>query len=198
MVILSIILVFLKNLMTIIVFKFGYTDNLARRMSEHVREYAFLESNVELKWHIFIDKEFTAQAETALKKWLMEYNVIIDHPKYKELVAVNKKFLKIDVKPKFASFSQEFAGRLKDLHDQIRDYQIQANTMSKILAEREAYLLRVEESHKEYKLSMAEHIQKLEESHRNTLESHQNTLKSHNETIRVYQKIISMLENEKK
>ncbi|ANB50177.1 hypothetical protein [Powai lake megavirus] len=74
-----------------IVCKGGETIDLTRRINEHNTTYGKLPgANLCLKWHNYIDPQYTSKAETELFMLLDKLGHKMDHPKYNELIIFPK------------------------------------------------------------------------------------------------------------
>ena len=72
-----------------LLYKYGYTDDLPRRSSEHNRNFKkIFKTNIELMIYSIIDPKYVSDAETSIKKYL-EGN-IIEYDNMTELVVLNK------------------------------------------------------------------------------------------------------------
>lgn len=69
------------------IFKFGYSNDIKRRLAEHTNHYGKYGCQLKLKYIISIDEQFMAQAETRLKHLLENKSCRIDcGTKYQELL----------------------------------------------------------------------------------------------------------------
>lgn len=81
-----------------IVCKFGRTNDLTRRSSEHEKEYGSLiscrdENSVNLELEVFahIPQAFLPDTERRLRAYFTENNFDVKHEKYRELICIDKK-----------------------------------------------------------------------------------------------------------
>lgn len=77
------------------VYKFGMTNNLQRRTSEHMRTYGHLPNvNMELQMCAYIDPINLHDAERKLKEYVALCNMLVMHDTYKELILASSSDLK--------------------------------------------------------------------------------------------------------
>lgn len=106
-----------------IVAKLGETDNLNRRIKEHISTYSKIPSTLlHLKWYNYIDPQYTTKAETDLFHILDKLGYKFDHPKHQELIIYPniKKEIKV-IEEQFTSVSQKYIGHIKDIADKLKD-----------------------------------------------------------------------------
>ena len=95
-----------------IVIKYGMTDSLLRRSSEHVKEYQenIENSKLRLMFFNYIDEKQASHAERELKDYLSDD--MLKFKKYKELAILNPKHKKF-LKSHFSYINENFSGKLK-------------------------------------------------------------------------------------
>lgn len=100
-----------------LVAKFGFTDDLKRRASEHETTFSkFKGTHLYLKYHARIDPEYLCAAEAELRKYFDKSECLItDNKKYKELVVLDRKFMKSTVYDKYESLGKLYKGRFSDM-----------------------------------------------------------------------------------
>lgn len=104
-----------------IIIKYGYTDDLVRRTSEHMKTYkSILPRDLELMNYVYIDPKFLSQAEVDIKEFFSDIEIHVKYESFVELVAINPKHEKI-IKKQFKYMHTEYAGAVKDLIDQIAE-----------------------------------------------------------------------------
>ena len=78
-----------------IIIKFGFTDDLDRRSTEHVKEYEKIKGvKMRLMEYVYIDPAFLSEAETELKHFFTAIETPVLYRKYRELVSINPTHLK--------------------------------------------------------------------------------------------------------
>jgi hypothetical protein len=98
-----------------LVFKYGYTDDLSRRLNEHRNKFGKINgSNISVVLHSPIDPKLLSKAELELKEYLQDEEVYITHPKYKELVVMNEKQIKL-VRLAFKDICCKYAGCMEKI-----------------------------------------------------------------------------------
>ena len=117
-----------------IVIKYGYTNDLLRRMSEHRETYSSI-SGAELKLmtYCYVDRKYLPQAEKDIKSFFADISVPIrpasPHRPYNELVAINPSHIP-RIKKQFGYINQEYSGNVKDLIDKNLMYQYELTNKS--------------------------------------------------------------------
>jgi hypothetical protein len=104
-----------------IVVKYGLTNDLKRRASEHETTLGKLNPNgqIGLKYHVYIDPFFLTQAEADIKEYFVGAQWHLRHPKYTELAVVPHHFLNTIVHNEFKRLGATYAGKLQDLQQQL-------------------------------------------------------------------------------
>lgn len=116
-----------------IVIKYGYTNDLLRRMNEHRETYSSI-PGVELKLmtYCYVDRKYLPQAEKDIKSFFADISVPIKyatHRPYNELVAINPSHIP-RIKKQFGYINQEYSGNVKDLIDKNLMYQYELKNKS--------------------------------------------------------------------
>ncbi|AZL89711.1 MUTS family DNA-binding domain protein [Megavirus baoshan] len=106
-----------------IVCKGGETIDLTRRINEHNTTYGKLPGAILcLKWHNYIDPQYTSKAETELFMLLDKLGHKMDHPKYNELIIFPKdKKAGNFIIDQFKNVSNKYLGHVKVLVDKIKE-----------------------------------------------------------------------------
>jgi len=96
--------------------KFGYTNDLKRRATEHANAFGkFKGTNIYLRCYTRIDPANLRKAERELHRFFeMEECLVTDNKSYEELVVLNKKYVKSTVFDKFASIGMIYEGCYSD------------------------------------------------------------------------------------
>lgn len=116
-----------------IVFKYGFTKDLERRTSEHVRTLGNIDGcDLKLKTYAYIDPQFLAKAETTLKDYV---NIIQHEYSYKsnnEVVIIPRESLAL-IQDQFEMISRAYLGhlteivsKLKEAESAVREVKLQA------------------------------------------------------------------------
>jgi hypothetical protein len=80
---------------TSIVCKYGYTNNLERRIYEHNNTYGDIdECIVRLKYYSLVDKTLLSTAETYIRNYFLSNDSIHRYKNYKEIVIISKNDMK--------------------------------------------------------------------------------------------------------
>jgi hypothetical protein len=101
------------------VYKYGFTDDLGRRMGEHETKYGKLE-NVKLVLTTFhgIDPQYLREAEHDIKEECNAYEINLQTEGYKELIILNKKQLE-HVTKNYGRIGRDYMGHTAELQQQI-------------------------------------------------------------------------------
>lgn len=119
----------IKDDFTII--KFGLTDSLDRRSSEHATEYGKIPNvNLGLMDFSYIDPKFLPDAEKDINDFFKNIEIPVNYKKYKELVAIDPKHEK-QIKKQYEFIATAYQGSITELIDQIKElkYQIHLKDM---------------------------------------------------------------------
>jgi len=102
-----------------IVYKYGFTDDLQRRIGENETKYNKLENvNVKLATFNIIDPIYMKEAERDIREECNAYEVSLKSDGYNELIVLNEKQLK-HTKQHYSRIGREYAGHTAELQDQI-------------------------------------------------------------------------------
>jgi len=104
-----------------IVMKYGRTDDLQRRISEHENTWTKLKvSSINLKYFGMIDKKFCSQAEKNVKDKVEEMKTNFSFEKMDELICVSEKQTK-ELKKFYEEVSSKYIGNFQNFKDIICD-----------------------------------------------------------------------------
>ena len=100
------------------VYKYGFTDDLGRRIGEHEDKYGKLE-NVQIVLTTFhvVDPKYTCEAEGDIREECNAYEINLQTDGYKELIVLNKKQLE-HVKKNYGRIGRDYAGHTAELQEQ--------------------------------------------------------------------------------
>ena len=106
------------------VYKYGRTEDMARRAGEHQKTYGKLKDNTfGLTVFSYVDEKFASKAETKLKHYFDNFNVNVEDDKHTELVVMNKKKL-LTMKELYNDMYIHYSGNNKDLIQQMQEMQL--------------------------------------------------------------------------
>jgi len=101
------------------VYKYGFTDDLQRRIGENETKYNKLENvNVKLATFNIIDPIYMKDAERDIREECNAYEVSLKSDGYNELIVLNEKQLK-HTKQHYSRIGREYAGHTAELQDQL-------------------------------------------------------------------------------
>jgi hypothetical protein len=86
------------------IYKFGYTNDLARRLVEHEKRYGF---DIEVQLFAPVPEHFLKEAENEVKSYFALCNCLYPVKSYNELVKINEKDLPL-VSKFYQSISQKY------------------------------------------------------------------------------------------
>ena len=148
---------------TDMVCKYGLTQDLKRRTSEHeiaFKKLAYEDGtgvNIGLKYHVYIDPFYLSNAETDIKKYFVGAQWQLKHPKYTELCIVPDHMLTSIVHNEFKRLGVAYAGKLQDLQTQLANEQKINTQLKSQLETQEAYYREANETMREqYEERLAE------------------------------------------
>jgi hypothetical protein len=121
------------------VYKYGFTDDLGRRVAEHETKYGKLE-NVKLVLTTFhcIDPQYLREAENDIKEECNAYEINLQTDGYKELIILNKKQLE-HVKKTYGRIGRDYAGHTEELQKQIRELNYENDRLKTLVETTEKY-----------------------------------------------------------
>jgi hypothetical protein len=106
------------------VYKYGRTEDMARRAGEHQRTYGKLKGNTfGLSVFSYIDENNASKAEIKLKHYFDNMNVNVVDQRYNELVVMDKKKL-LSMKELYNDIYIHYSGNNKDLVQQMQEMQL--------------------------------------------------------------------------
>jgi hypothetical protein len=103
------------------VYKYGFTDDLGRRIGEHDSKYGKMK-NVVLTLSTFhiIDAKYTSEAEHEIREICNAFEKKLNVDGFKELIALNDKEF-VQIKKQYKYIGNEFAGATLELQSQITE-----------------------------------------------------------------------------
>lgn len=128
-----------------IICKYGYTDNLNRRLYEHKVNYNKIKNvDIRLKYFSYIDKKLLSKAEMSIKETFDILNCNIDYQGYKELVVIPQN--KFDyVKKEYDNLRKIYCGDqeeyLKIIDDLKHQYQLDLRDKDMELKDKEIEII---------------------------------------------------------
>ena len=124
-----------------IVYKFGFTDDLERRLGEHQTKYGKLKNvNINLACFHTVDVKYTSEAEAKIREMTRAYNSLLNIDGYNELISLNKIQFEFIIEL-YESTGRKYMGNtaglqkeiedlkkeIQSLHDEIKDLKLQFN-----------------------------------------------------------------------
>jgi hypothetical protein len=127
-----------------IVYKYGLTNNLARRTSEHDSRFKKLGIKINLKHHAFIDCMYLQRAENDIRRYFSNMNYTINNDAYTEVVSIPVEYkpqLSID----FKQICERYNGKLTEIKIQMERMQDKLESFEKLLQVKDDMLRRQDE-----------------------------------------------------
>jgi len=104
-----------------IVYKFGFTDDLERRLGEHQIKYGKLNNvNINLACFHIVDVKYTSEAESKIREISKAYNSLLNVDGYNELVALSTLQFEI-IKELYETTGKQYIGNTAGLQKEIED-----------------------------------------------------------------------------
>ena len=104
---------------TSLVIKYGETDNLCRRTSEHMKEYGTIPGvKLELLMYCYVDPKYISEAEVYLKDFFGDVETFVKYKSYTELVTLNLTH-KRQLKQTFDNIQCKYSGCVKGLIQEV-------------------------------------------------------------------------------
>ena len=101
------------------VYKYGFTDDLPRRFTEHNNDYGKLKGvNVSLSLFTFIEEKYMSEAENDLRQFFNAFDKALPVDKHRELITLNIKELK-QIRKQFENLKTEYSGSAHGLQTMI-------------------------------------------------------------------------------
>jgi len=141
----------------LIVYKYGFTCDLKRRLSEHERDYGKLKNvNLDLALFHYIDLKYTSEAEADVRDIFDAYDISLNVSGRNELIVLTKKQFE-RTKKEYIRTGNAFAGATKELQEEI------ARLKTEIIEMRLKHQLEVQEY--KHRAEHAEFVNNLKEQH---------------------------------
>lgn len=119
-----------------IVCKYGFTNNLSRRTSEHLLKFGKINGcSLRLKYYSYVDPQYLSQAENDISDFMKFSNFKIQYVNNEEIVVIPKEHIKI-VEKQYQQISKSYMGHVTELVNQIKELSTQ-NELQKLTYENE-------------------------------------------------------------
>jgi hypothetical protein len=101
--------------------KYGYTDSIKRRTSEHMKTYGKIKHvDLKLKYYSYIDPQYISEGETKIKNFMNNMNMDFQYEKYKELIILKKENIE-ETKEKYEYIGNKYSGHIAELITKLKD-----------------------------------------------------------------------------
>lgn len=168
--------------------KYGRTNDLTRRMGEHMRLYGI---DITLERFSLIDDHYNSKAELAIKQHFEKLGCFVKYKNHTELIYLNTATKK-DTVTMYNELQTKYAGRFKEIVDELDRYKekIQELTMSHEtkIADMERIIESIQETSSKDKMIIADKITIIEQQNRE-LEASQAHVLSLKNKIKAMKKI---------
>jgi len=151
-----------------IIIKFGYTDDLDRRSSEHLRKYKNIGGvDVRIMEFVYIDPGYLSQAETDMKHFFMAMETSVEYMNERELIAVNPKHLD-QIKKQYSLMGSGYQGKCSNMISKLEKLEYQMQSKEESIKHKEETIRHKEEiiRHKETEIELKNKIIRLLEINR--------------------------------
>lgn len=110
-----------KHADDVMICKYGYTIDLSRRTSEHIKTFDSINGvDLKLKHYSYIDPMYCSNAETDIKDHFNALDIGLKFKDMDELVAIRPQLLKT-TETQYRQISEAYAGHMKDMIKQVED-----------------------------------------------------------------------------
>ena len=143
-----------------IVAKYGFTKELSRRTSEHIKLYNKIEGcNLKLKHYSYIDPQYISNGETDIKNFMTALNLKLVYENYDELIIIPKEYMTQRViAEKYEHIGKKYSGHISELITKIKELENQNEKqelthnyeIQKILHEKDKLLNEIELQKEKY------------------------------------------------
>ena len=104
-----------------IVCKYGRSDDLSRRLTEHKKTFKLIKSaNPMLKIHTYVDSNYASKAENKIKRFFKGANKCIKYDDFDELIIVDKEFMTNTIE-QYSLIASHYVGTQHDIISSIKD-----------------------------------------------------------------------------
>lgn len=127
-----------------IVYKYGLTNDLSRRTTEHDLKYKKLGIKINLKHHAFIDCMYLQNAENDIRRYFSNMNYTINNDDHTEVVSIPVEYtphLVVD----FKQVCEKYNGKLTEIKIQMERMQDKLESFEKLLQVKDDMLRRQDE-----------------------------------------------------
>lgn len=120
-----------------VVYKYGFTEDLERRLSEHETKYGKL-ANVVVQLSTFqmIDVKYTSDAEGDFRHTCKSFQKSLEVPGYHELIVLDEKELG-QMKKQFRYIGNDYAGASADLQRKIQELEDENRELKRDIVEKD-------------------------------------------------------------
>ena len=114
--------------------KYGYSNNLQRRMNEHIKTYG---DAIFLKYHVYIDPTNLKEAEDEIRQFFKKTKWHVNGSKYSELAIVPMEMLETSVVSEYKRIGEHYLQKITELSSKNKLLNREIEFANKLLAEKE-------------------------------------------------------------
>ena len=104
-----------------IIIKYGYTDDLSRRTSEHIKTYESIKGvRLELMKYCYVDPKYLSEAETYIKNYFSDMEAFVEYKKFAEIVSFDPKHTR-QLNQTFDNIQCKYSGCVKGLLQEVEN-----------------------------------------------------------------------------
>lgn len=104
-----------------IIIKYGYTDDLSRRTSEHIKTYESIKGvRLELIKYCYVDPKYLSEAETYIKNYFSDMEAFVTYRKFSEVVSFDPKHTR-QLNQTFDNIQCKYSGCVKGLLQEVEN-----------------------------------------------------------------------------
>ena len=120
-----------------VIYKYGFTEDLERRLSEHEAKYGKL-ANVTIQLSTFhmIDNKYTCEAEGDVRQICKSFQKSLEVDGYNELVVLDEKEL-LQIKKQFRYIGNDYAGATAELQRKIKELEEENRELKRDIVEKD-------------------------------------------------------------
>lgn len=150
-----------------IICKYGMTDSLERRASEHNKTYGSIKgANLCLKYYAYVDVQYISKAERDIREYFESMECELKYDNHKELIVMDISKMNKYVKHQYSKLSDLYGGHIKDLIKRIEELE------NKLLLQTEKHKNELQEEKHRNELQEERH-KTMEEKHKNEIQKYE-------------------------
>lgn len=122
------------------------TEEINPMLDEKIKTYENIKGvKLELLNHVYIDPQYTSDAETSIKKFLKAFEYHLQYKSYDELMAINPKHEE-QIKEKYDVINHKFSGCIKGLKTEIDNLKYQLKDKDRVIEQKNIIIEHIRET----------------------------------------------------